>query len=345
MILAKINIYRALKTYFSFFLIFIFLTAATGDLLAQKTGVKMVPSGRNAERVITVERLQYQVEFLSDSIVRGRATGSSGATEASFWICKRFQSAGLTPVNGVWSHSFNIAGKTGRNIIGFLPGKRTYENEMYTIVSAHYDSHGIIDGKLYPGADSNASGVVAMLSLADMFKKMKDLGRSYGRNVIFVATDAKEQDSAGAEALWAEINDGKLTDPESGETIYAKKIHSFVSLDILGGSLEPLTKGRKDYLIMLSDRQYISDLQDADKSKDLGLDLGFDYYGSPKFTELFYRRIGDQSVFVQNGTLSFVFTSGITKHTNKVTDTASTLNYEVFKKRIFLIFHWLEKIL
>lgn len=52
------------------------------------------------------------------------------------------------------------------------------------IIAAHYDSHGVIDGNLYPGADSNASGVVAMLNLAVMFGKMKELGRDYGKNLI-----------------------------------------------------------------------------------------------------------------------------------------------------------------
>ena len=342
---AKINIYRALKTLLSKIFALILLVVNSGELFAQQSEVKMVPSGRNAEKVIDADNLKLQVEFLTDTIFKGRATGSKGAAEVALWISRRYESAGLMPFDGSWSRSFKVDDAVGRNILGFLPGKREGSKEMYTIVSAHYDSHGIIDGNLYPGADNNASGVVAMISIAEMFDKMKRLGRSYGKNLIFVATDAKERNSAGAEALMDELRNGSLKDPVSGETITLDKIHSTVVLDILGSTLEPLHKDRKDFLIMLSGGQYTFDLTRANEGKGMGLDISTSYYGSKSFTEMFHSRFGDQKIFVQNGLVCAVFTSGITMKTNKTTDTADTLDYEVLRKRIFLIFHWLEKIL
>ena len=342
---AKINIYRALKTLLSKFFIFALLTVSAGEALAQQTTTKMVPSGRNAEKIISAENLQRQVEYLSDTTFKGRSTGSKGAAEAALWISRRFEKAGLMPFDGSWSRSFPIGDVVGRNILGFLPGKREGAKEWYTIVTANYDSHGIIDGNIYPGADSNASGVVAMLSIADMFNKMKGYGRSYGKNIIFVGLDAREKNSAGAEALWNDISNGNLKDPVSGETITKDKINAVVVLDILGSSLEPLNKDRKDYLIMLSGGQYTFEFTRANEGKDLGLDISTSYYGSKNFTEMFHGRVGDQKVFTGNGATCVVFTSGITMRTNKVTDTADSLDYEVLRKRIFLIFHWLEKIL
>ena len=236
-------------------------------------------------------------------------------------------------------------GAVGRNIIGFLPGKNTSGKDKYVIIAAHYDSHGVIDGNLYPGADSNASGVVAMLNLAVMFGKMKELGRDYGKNLIFVATDAKERNSAGAEALMAEIRSGSLRNPSSGEAITMDKIYATVVLDIIGSTLEPIHKGRNDFLIMLSGGQFTFDLTRANEGPGLGLDIATNYYGSQSFTEMFHRRFGDQKVFTQSGLTCAVFTSGITMLTNKTSDTAGTLDYEILRKRIFLIFHWLEKIL
>lgn len=342
---AKINIYRALKTILSKIFIFFLLSVATGELHAQQATVKMVPSGTNAEKIISSENLRMQVEFLTDTAFKGRATGSRGAVEAALWISRRFENAGLMPFEGSWSRSFKVDSLVGRNIIGFLPGKRDKVKEMYTIVCAHYDSHGSIDGNIYPGADNNASGVVTMLSIAEMFQKMKQLGRSYGKNIIFVATDAKERNSAGAEALMELIRDGGLKDPVNGETITMEKIHSTVVLDILGSTLAPLHEDRKDYLIMLSGGQYTFDLTRANEGDGLGLDIATSYYGSKGFTEMFHSRFGDQKVFTQNGLTCIVFTSGITMLTNKTGDTADTLDYDVLRKRIFLIFHWLEKIL
>lgn len=373
---AKINIYRALKTHFYKFFIFILLLADAAALSAQQNNVRMVPSGRNAEKYISSESLRREVEFLSAPSFGGRASGTRGATEAAFWISRHYASIGLMPFDGSWSRSFRLPaeggmrgtggtdgthgtdggsalknddegcrGAVGRNIIGFLPGKNTSGKDKYVIIAAHYDSHGVIDGNLYPGADSNASGVVAMLNLAVMFGKMKELGRDYGKNLIFVATDAKERNSAGAEALMAEIRSGSLRNPSSGEAITMDKIYATVVLDIIGSTLEPIHKGRNDFLIMLSGGQFTFDLTRANEGPGLGLDIATNYYGSQGFTEMFHRRFGDQKVFTQNGLTCAVFTSGITMLTNKTSDTAGTLDYEILRKRIFLIFHWLEKIL
>ena len=388
---AKINIYRALKTHFYKFFIFILLLADAAALSAQQNSVRMVPSGRNAEKYISSESLRREVEFLSAPSFGGRASGTRGATEAAFWISRHYASIGLMPFDGSWSRSFRLPaeggtdgmhgtggmrgtdgtratsatsgtdgtdggsalknddegcrGAVGRNIIGFLPGKNTSGKDKYVIIAAHYDSNGVIDGNLYPGADSNASGVVAMLNLAVMFGKMKELGRDYGKNLIFVATDAKERNSAGAEALMAEIRSGSLRNPSSGEAITMDKIYATVVLDIIGSTLEPIHKGRNDFLIMLSGGQFTFDLTRANEGPGLGLDIATNYYGSQSFTEMFHRRFGDQKVFTQNGLTCAVFTSGITMLTNKTSDTAGTLDYEILRKRIFLIFHWLEKIL
>ena len=380
-----------MKTHFYKFFIFILLLADAAALSAQQNSVRMVPSGRNAEKYISSESLRREVEFLSAPSFGGRASGTRGATEAAFWISRHYASIGLMPFDGSWSRSFRLPaeggtdgmhgtggmrgtdgtratratsgtggtdggsalknddegcrGAVGRNIIGFLPGKNTSGKDKYVIIAAHYDSHGVIDGNLYPGADSNASGVVAMLNLAVMFGKMKELGRDYGKNLIFVATDAKERNSAGAEALMAEIRSGSLRNPSSGEAITMDKIYATVVLDIIGSTLEPIHKGRNDFLIMLSGGQFTFDLTRANEGPGLGLDIATNYYGSQSFTEMFHRRFGDQKVFTQNGLTCAVFTSGITMLTNKTSDTAGTLDYEILRKRIFLIFHWLEKIL
>ncbi|MCQ2118554.1 MAG: M28 family peptidase [Bacteroidales bacterium] len=307
--------------------------------------VKMVPSGKNAEKIVTDESLIKQIEYLSDTTFGGRATGERGAAEAAFWISRRVKDAGLMPFAGVWSQSFKVGDKTGHNIIGFLPGSRNTQKETYVLVTAHYDSYGKMDGKTLPAADSNASGVVAMCEIARMFNYMKELGRSYGSNIIFLATDAKEKGSAGATAFTEAVKAGELLDPLNQKVIELRQIKSTVVLDILGASLEPVHKGRKDYLIMLSSAGDRYDLQSVNDRPELSLDLGFDYYGSKNFTDIYHHRIGDQKIYTECGMPCTLFTSGITMKTNKVADDFESLNYEVFRKRIIVIFHWLTKIL
>ena len=120
-----------------------------------------------------------------------------------------------------------------------------------------------------------------------------------------------------------------------------------MNLDQLGSTLSPVTKGNPDYLMMLSEEASgrRSTLMSAEKTQRIGLELAFDYYGSKDFTKLFYRKISDQKIFLENGVPAVMFTSGITMLNNKPGDTPDTLDYTVLMKRIRLIFYYLERIL
>lgn len=304
-------------------------------------------SGTQAHNVVWESKLYRQIEFLSDTLCEGRATGTRGSTEAAFWIVRRFRQIGLLPVNGCWSTHFYEP--FGRNIIGFLPGSSKKRNDSYVIVMAHYDGVGTLNGTLYPGADSNASGVVAMLSVAEMFSTMRHIGRAYGSNVVFVALDAKASSMKGSKALWKMIEDGLLTDPVSGTAITADKISMAVNIDQIGGTMSTLKSGRKDFIIMLgrdaAGEENRGLLSTCNLKYGTGLELGYDYFGSKDFTDIFYRRVSDQRVFLEHGIPSVLFTSGITMNNNKPYDTADTLDMPILKRRIWLIFHWLERIM
>lgn len=302
-----------------------------------------------ARGLVTQEKIGREVAFLADSICQGRATGTRGSVEAAFWISEKFKASGLIPMGEGWGQSLITEnGTTGHNILGFLPGSSKAHPDRYVIVGAHYDHLGTSGRRLYPGADANASGVVAMTFLADMLAVTRSIGRSYSSNVIFVAFDAKEMNMAGSQKLWDTIAAGELTDPVSGKKITKDKIAFMINIDQIGSSLAPLNKEREDYIIMLGNpnakRAYNDMLKVCNESYDIGLDLGFTYYGSENFTKLFYR-LSDQKVFAENKIPAFMFTSGITMNNNKPRDTASTLNLEVFQKRIYLMYHWIEKML
>ena len=76
----------------------------------------------------------------------------------------------------------------------------------------------------------------------------------------------------------------------------------------------------------------------------IDMDIDLTYYGSKDFTRMFYR-LSDQRVFIDNGIPAVLFTSGITMNTNKTRDTAQTIDLEILRKRILLMYHWLEKML
>jgi hypothetical protein len=74
------------------------------------------------------------------------------------------------------------------------------------------------------------------------------------------------------------------------------------------------------------------------------MDISLDYYGSENFTKIFYR-LSDQKVFVDNKIPAVLFTSGITMNNNKTWDRVENLDMEIYRRRIDLMYHWIEKML
>lgn len=74
------------------------------------------------------------------------------------------------------------------NVAGLLPGRDPKLRDETILVTSHYDHLGVQNGKLYAGANDNASGVAAMLEAARLLAR-----RPLPRSVLFVAFGSEEQ--------------------------------------------------------------------------------------------------------------------------------------------------------
>ena len=74
------------------------------------------------------------------------------------------------------------------NVAGLLAGTDPSLRDDTILVTSHYDHLGVQNGKLYPGANDNASGVVGMLEAARQLAE-----RPLPRSVLFVAFGSEEQ--------------------------------------------------------------------------------------------------------------------------------------------------------
>ena len=262
--------------------------------------------------------LRAEVHFLCDSLHAGRGFGTSGVQGSTFYLLRQLRDAGLRTT----VQSFSAGGRTGHNVVAVTPGWF----RRYIIVGAYADGLGTLGGRIYPGADANASGVAALLALARTLPACCD-GEV---GLVFVAFDGHGADLAGSRAFL-----------ERFRTLYPPVLA--VNLDQLGSSLAPVRPARPDYLIALGGESYRPGLDEANRGPRL--DLSYDYYGSRAFTEMFYRRVSDQRWFLEAGIPAVMFTSGITEHTNKVTDTPATLDYALLERRVALIEAWLRSML
>ena len=83
-------------------------------------------------------------------------------------------------------------------MVGVIEGSDPELKNEYIVLGAHYDHLGVRNGKVYNGADDNASGSAALIEVArELFSKRDSLRRS----VIIAAFDAEELGLWGVQSL------------------------------------------------------------------------------------------------------------------------------------------------
>jgi len=167
-------------------------------------------------QTISEKFVKQHIYTLSNDSMQGRKAGTNGIEKAAKYIESEFKRIGLKSFNSdsfrqefrfVNPRSSNSELLTLSNVIGLLEGSKM-KNE-YVIISAHYDHLGKKDNGdgdlIFNGANDNASGVAAVLMLAEYFKKANINKRS----LLFVAFTAEEMGLVGSNYF------GKTISPDS----------------------------------------------------------------------------------------------------------------------------------
>ena len=149
------------------------------------------------EKMVSEGEQRAIIEHLCDSIMEGRGSGTPGGRAAGKYISDYFKRLELKPFYYKTDQVFwQKGGINVHNIMGVVPALQP--SDEYVVVCAHYDHLGKIKGRVFPGADDNASGVAALLTIADMFSQMRRDSVGPGVNILFVAFDGKEYSMAGS---------------------------------------------------------------------------------------------------------------------------------------------------
>jgi len=128
--------------------------------------------------------LRERLAYLASPSLDGRAPGTAGDRAARTYIARRFACLGLQPAGD--GDGYEQAFANTANIVGYIPG----ESPEIIVVGAHHDHLG--DRHL--GANDNASGVVALLSIA---QAVQQHGKPK-RTIAFVAFGGEEQGMLGS---------------------------------------------------------------------------------------------------------------------------------------------------
>ncbi len=163
-------------------------------------------------------RLMPAVRILAADSMEGRRAGTPGSARARTWLLSRLRALGLEPPGGSYEQRFPLGnGAEGVNVLGVIRG--TAEPERYVVLSAHYDHLGVRGGDVFNGADDNASGVAAVLFLAESLRQ-----RPLAHSVLVALFDAEEAGLRGARAFLA------------SPPVPAESIALNVNLDMVGHS-------------------------------------------------------------------------------------------------------------
>ena len=290
-----------------FFLLILFLIVCMGWCL-----------GQNNPSKIDQEDLRAIIEMLSSEQFEGRDVGNYGQIKTQEYIVERFKALQIEPYSADgYLEKFSL--EIGRplrkvetaNVIGIIKG----ESEQSIILSAHYDHVGKNETSYYPGADDNASGIAALLELAEEFAEYEKLKYT----MIFLATTAEEVGLVGS-SIHVENPD---FDP-------AKVVCSF-HFDMISRCDSKQTDC--NYIYCIGNDQFALLDSLVRKADELFPHCTFNY--SENDSGILTRT--DASNFVQKGIPSVLFFSGFHDDYHKPTDTVDKIDFEILENRVKLI--------
>lgn len=165
------------------------------------------------EKLITEEYVKSIITTLASDEMMGRsAERPEQIGKATEFIASQFKAIGLEPFTGLTGFKQEFKAPelpvTMNNVVGMLKGKS--KPEEIVIFSAHYDHIGIqpaINGdSIANGADDDASGCTAVITLARYFKALNNNART----LLFVTFTAEEMGGFGSRYFTEHIDANKV---------------------------------------------------------------------------------------------------------------------------------------
>jgi Zn-dependent M28 family amino/carboxypeptidase len=213
-------------------------------------------------------------------------------------------------------------------VVGIVEG--TDKKEEYVFCTGHYDHLGTHDGKIFYGADDDGSGTCGVIAMAEAFAKAKAEGHGPRRTVVFMTVSGEEKGLWGSEYY-------------SDHPVFPlDKTSVDLNTDMVGRvDTERKTGDTLNYVYVIGHDKLSSDLPGINegannKNTQLVLDYKFD---DPNDHERIYYR-SDHYNFARKGVPVLFFYDGMLKADyHKPTDTVDKINFDLYEKRVRMIFH------
>ena len=252
------------------------------------------------------QRLEQHVYTLAADSLNGRQAGSPDAVRAANYITRQWHEMGLKPLwNNDYRMPFETHGTSGyNNLIAIIEGNDPELKNEYIVIGGHYDHLGVRKGKIYNGADDNASGTACVTEVArQLLAHQSELKRS----VIICAFDAEEMGLYGSNALAEYMQKNNLIG----------RVQLMVSIDMVGwlkqgGSLTLEGTGTLLHSNQLTDPEL------------LGIPIKIT---SKRFENSIFTAT-DTEPFAKRGVSTLAVTTGLKSPYHKPEDDANLIDYD-----------------
>lgn len=286
-----------------------------------------------ANTITPGELREHLFTFASDEF-EGRETGEPGQKLAAEYLKTEYKNLNIpSPLGGddyfqeVPSSVFTRGNvKDTENVLAFIKG--TTLPEEILVISSHYDHVGVDEeGNIFNGADDDGSGTVAILEIAEAFKKAKEDGFGPKRSILFLNVTGEEKGLVGSKFY----TDNPVFPLE--QTV------ANLNIDMIGR----IGEGKEDagdYVYLIGSDKLsteLHELSEAVNQKYLNLELDYTYNDKNDPNRFYYR--SDHYNFAKNDIPIIFYFNGVHEDYHKPTDTPDKIEYELLAKRAQLVFH------
>ncbi len=213
------------------------------------------------------------------------------------------------------------------NVVAFIKGSQK-PNE-YVIISSHLDHIGInANGDINNGADDDGSGTVALLEIAEAFKKAADAGNGPKRSVVFLHVTGEEKGLLGSQ-FYTDV-----------EPIFPlENTVANLNIDMIG-RIDPEREGDRNYIYLIGSDKLSTDLHELSEEVNkrfMNIELDYTYNDENDPNRFYYR--SDHYNFAKNNIPIIFYFNGTHADYHKPGDTPDKINYDLLENRSRLVFH------
>jgi len=213
------------------------------------------------------------------------------------------------------------------NVVAILKGSE--KPEEYVVISSHLDHIGVnADGEINNGADDDGSGTVALLEIAQAFKKAADAGHGPKRSIIFLHVTGEEKGLLGSQYY-----------TDNDPIVPLKNTVANLNIDMIG-RIDPKREGERNYIYLIGSDKLSTDLHKLSEevnTKFTNIELDYTYNDENDPNRFYYR--SDHYNFAKNNIPIIFYFNGTHDDYHRPGDTPDKINYDLLENRTRLIFH------